>query len=378
MERDGTERSRAEEALRQSAELHRVIAELTTDYAYVCRVEPDGEIVMEMVTDGFTRVTGYTLAEIQALGGWTHLFPPEAVPELLQTAKEILTPGRRSVLEARIRTKAGEERWIRYSTQPVWDEAQGRVVRMLGAVQNITEEKRAEARLREGAEQLQALSRRLLEIQENERRHLARELHDEIGQNVTALKLSLDVAARSVGKPAAAALEGARALANKLIAQVRNLSLDLRPGMLDDLGLVPALVWHCERFTARTQVQVHFEHAGLDRRLPPALETAAYRIVQEGLTNVARHAGVWAATVRVWLDGGVLGVQVEDRGVGFDAEAALAARASSGLAGMRERASLLGGQLAVESVPGAGTRLTAELPAPAGEEVGGAVDAHVG
>jgi PAS domain S-box-containing protein len=374
---DITERKRAEEALRESSELHRIIAELTSDYAYVCRVDPNGEVILERVTDGFTRITGYTFKEIQALGGWIHLFATEDVPRMQEEVKELLTPGGRFVRETRIRTKAGEDCWIRYSSQSVWDAAQGRVVRLLGAVQNITADKRMEAKLRDNAEQLQHLSRRLLETQENERRHLARELHDEVGQNVTALKLSLETAARATAGNGGAGLADARALANGLIAQIRNLSLDLRPGMLDDLGLVPALVWHFQRFTAQTQVQVHFEHAGLEHRLPPALETAAYRIVQEGLTNVARHAGVAEATVRVWLDT-FLGVQVEDHGAGFDVAAVLAARSSSGLVGMRERASLLGGQLAVESVPGAGTCLTAELPVPEAPEAHHAVDSRTG
>jgi len=212
------------------------------------------------------------------------------------------------------------------------------------------------------AERLQTLSRRLVEIQEEERRHLARELHDEIGQLLTGLKLSLQVHRLSLPAADTAALDEAQGLVKELIHRVRKLSLDVRPAMLDDLGLVPALRWHLDRYAAQTQVTVRFEHAGLERRFPPDVETATYRIVQEALTNVARHAGTSQAVVRLWVDQDTLGIQVEDRGVGFALESQAVAHASGGLAGMRERAELLGGRLTVESAPGAGTRLWAVLP----------------
>lgn len=214
--------------------------------------------------------------------------------------------------------------------------------------------------VRAGRGRLETLSRRLLEIQEAERRHIARELHDEIGQALTGLKLSLEMSTGARGSAAAPSLDEARRLVNDLIARVRELSLDLRPAMLDDLGLLAALVWHFERYAKQTGVRVEFQHAGLDRRFRPDVETAAYRIAQEALTNVARHAGVRAVAVRVRAEGNALTVEVEDRGRGFDGAAAL--RPSGGLGGMRERAVLLGGRLTVDSALGAGTCVTAELP----------------
>ena len=216
--------------------------------------------------------------------------------------------------------------------------------------------------VRSGRQRLHTLSRRLVEVQEAERRHIARELHDEIGQVLTGLKLMLDMGARGPAESIRDTLAEAQAMTNDLLMRVREMSLNLRPAMLDDLGLAPTLVWYMERYRSMTNVQVDLRHAGLDRRFPPELETAAYRIIQEALTNVARHAGVREATVRVWATEDVLGVQVEDQGAGFDVEAALASGASSGLLGMRERVALLDGQLTLESNPGAGTCLTAELP----------------
>jgi GAF domain-containing protein/anti-sigma regulatory factor (Ser/Thr protein kinase) len=216
--------------------------------------------------------------------------------------------------------------------------------------------------MREGRERLQALSRRLVNVQEEERRRLARDLHDEIGQILTGLKFTLASSDRCADAAIRTDLTRATDLVSDLIGRVRELSLDLRPSMLDDLGLVPALLFHVDRYTAQTKVRVRMEHSGIEGQgFPREIETAAYRIVQEALTNVARHAGVEAAIVRVWTSGATLGVQIVDEGCGCDPVAALQAR-DGGLAGMRERAALLGGQLDVESSPGAGVRITATLP----------------
>jgi signal transduction histidine kinase len=210
--------------------------------------------------------------------------------------------------------------------------------------------------------EVQRLSRRLVEVQEAERRALARELHDEIGQALTGLRLLLEGVTGDPAPGSRAALQAAPALVAGLLDRVRRLALDLRPSLLDDLGLLPALCWHVERYQAQTGIAVELRHTGLDdRRLGPELETAAYRVVQEALTNIARHAGVREAAVRLWLAGGVLGVQVEDGGRGFD-PAALAGRASSGLSGMRERVALLAGRLSIESAPESGTCIWAEFP----------------
>jgi len=132
--------------------------------------------------------------------------------------------------------------------------------------------------------------------------------------------------------------------------------------MLDDLGLLPTLLWHIEHYTAQTQVRVNFKHSGLEkRRFAPEVETAAYRLVQEALTNVARHAQTTEATVRLSTHRQTLLIEVEDNGAGFDVEAVIATSETSGLAGMRERVVLLDGQLTIESQPGGGTHLTAEL-----------------
>jgi signal transduction histidine kinase len=216
--------------------------------------------------------------------------------------------------------------------------------------------------LRVAQNSLGSLSRQLVEAHETERRTLARELHDEIGQLLTGLNLSLEACLRSDGDGIKARLSKGLALSSELLGRVRDLSLALRPAMLDDLGLVPTLLWHFEQFTGQTGVRVAFERSHLEGRLDPKIETAAYRIIQEALTNVARHAKVHEATVRLWADEQVMGMQIQDHGLGFDAQSVLSRCTTSGLIGMRERTTALGGHLVVESRPGTGTCVTAELP----------------
>jgi signal transduction histidine kinase len=131
--------------------------------------------------------------------------------------------------------------------------------------------------------------------------------------------------------------------------------------MLDDLGLLPALTWYVTKYSERTGVRASLSHQGIDRRFAAPIETAAYRIVQEALTNVARHADVSEVAVRAWAMDGMLQVEVEDTGRGFEPDAVRSVP-SSGLSGMRERIMLLGGQLDVVAAPGRGVRVTAELP----------------
>ena len=216
-----------------------------------------------------------------------------------------------------------------------------------------------ERRLRE---RLEAHARLVVEAQEAERRRIARELHDEIGQTLTGLKLTLEQLERAPSGEVAEGLGRALALVAELMSRVDILSLDLRPAMLDDLGLLPALLWLVGRYYAQTGVRVAIEHSGLERKLQPDVETAAYRIVQEALTNVARHADTGRAWVRCTAGGDSFLIEVSDEGAGFDSAAASPGTLKFGLVGMEERARLVGGTLTVTSEPGKGTTVVARLP----------------
>lgn len=233
----------------------------------------------------------------------------------------------------------------------------------------IAERQQAEQQERFYSQRSKALSVRLVELQEAEHRRIARELHDEIGQNLTGLKVVLDLLGRQTSPEVSGKLEEAQSLAQELLNRVRQMSLDLRPLMLDDLGLLVALRWFFERFTRQTETPVNFKHSPFADRLPSQLETALYRITQETLANIARHAAAKEVVVRLWRDAEVVRLQIEDNGVGFDVEKALASKASSGLSGMQERAALAGGELSFESSPGSGTRVTVEIPLAVGAVV---------
>jgi PAS domain S-box-containing protein len=355
---DVTERQRAEKALRENEEVFRQLAENTREVIWV--FDPQARRVV-YVSTAYEEIWARSCRSLyeQSLS-WMDSIAPEDRPRI-EAAYERQVQGHETRKEYRIVRPDGSVRWVWDRAFPIRDE-HGHVWRITGIAEDITERKRSEAKLQGFAQRLQALSRRLLEVQELERRHLARELHDEIGQALTGLKLTLEMRTRLQGDQLHASLAEAQTLVCDLTARVRDLSLRLRPTMLDDLGLRPTLLWHFERYTAQTQVRVVFEQSGLERRFPPEVETAAYRIVQEALTNVARHAGTGEVTVRLWLDQDLLCLQIEDPGVGFDLDAVPNAGASTGLSGMQERAELLGGHLTVESGRGVGTRVTAELP----------------
>ena len=256
---------------------------------------------------------------------------------------------------------------LTWNIAPGFEDTYGKVIVSLI---DITGRKNADAtrsrliaQLQSSREQLQTLSRRMVQLQEEERREIARELHDEIGQWLTGLKLLLHMSKDMPMEKIQANIEQAQKTIAELVARVRDISLDLRPAMLDDLGLVPTLVWYVERYTTQTRIQVTLKHTGVDgRRFGSAIETAAYRIVQEALTNVARHSACDQVSVRVGATDEMLTLQIQDQGKGFDATRAIATGEAAGLTGMRERAILLGGNLTIESAPSSGTCITAEIP----------------
>jgi signal transduction histidine kinase len=218
---------------------------------------------------------------------------------------------------------------------------------------------RTEDALRASEERYRALSQQLLRLQETERRSLALELHDELGQILAAIRLTLR------GRRRKGRLEEAVALVDKAIEQVRNVALALRPASLDDLGLGAALRAYLDLQAKRTGLDVRLEVAPLEERLPPAVETAAFRLVQEALTNVARHSGARRVDVELGVRDGSAEISVRDDGKGFDVRAArsrAAAGASLGLISMEERAALAGGRLEIDSGPGRGTTLRARFP----------------
>lgn len=219
--------------------------------------------------------------------------------------------------------------------------------------------------VRAGRERLQSLSRRLVEVQEAERHYVARELHDEAGQALTSLMFGLGQLEQELDRPQRSArVAGLKAMTNEVLESLHRLAMDLRPASLDHLGLEPALNQYVTAIGRRFGLIAQFKAVGLaGKRLPPATETALYRIVQEALTNAARHAHATRVDVLLERRGDQVVIVVEDDGAGFEADLArLAQSGHLGLVGMQERAEMLGGSLVIESAAGAGTTIVVEVP----------------
>jgi PAS domain S-box-containing protein len=220
-------------------------------------------------------------------------------------------------------------------------------------------------RRREAEEQARALSKRLLAVQEEERRAVSLELHDGIGQALTAIKLNLEALRREGSTARAAPLEDSIALAEGAIREVRSLAYSLRPQILDDLGLGQALGWLVERTRERTGVAAVADVAIPDVTIDPVTSAACFRIAQEALSNVARHSNATRVSVSLVVDERALILRIEDDGDGFDLDAAQGrARRGDGLGvpGMEERARLAGGRLEIHATAGSGTHVCAVFP----------------
>jgi two-component system sensor histidine kinase UhpB len=248
----------------------------------------------------------------------------------------------------------------------------GRRARLV-VLNDITERRRTQEALERvnrelelSHERLRALSRRLFEVQEEERGRLARDLHDDIGQVLTALKIQLESLQRAADpeRLRARVAEGIETV-QQTLERVRQLSLSLRPPQLDDLGLAAALRSHLDRQALVSGIAAHFDDADAPHELDPDTETACFRVAQEAINNVLRHAHAHNLWVRLFTAGGRLALSVRDDGRGFDLEAArsrAASGASLGLVGMEERIALAGGTLELRAAPGQGTVLLATFP----------------
>ncbi len=363
--RDITERRRAERELRASDEQVRLLLDSTGEA--ICGIDLEGHCTF--FNASCLRLLGYAdRADLlgRELHRLIHHTRPDGAPFPREACRILCAccRGEEAHAEDEVFWRGdGTSFSVEYWSHPV--RRGGEVVGAVVTFVDISERRRVQEELRETAERLQVLSRRLVEVQEEERRHLARELHDEIGQALTAIGIGIQAAKKASSDAATSYLDDCIGLVDSAIGQVRHLSLDLRPSMLDDLGLVATLRWYVDRQAQRAGFRARFTSDAVDIRLDPAIATAAFRVAQEALTNIARHAKARRVRVSVRHRDGSLRLAVRDDGVGFDSGAALGygARGSGlGLLGMRERAALLGGRVDVRSLPGRGTRVLLTIP----------------
>ena len=239
-------------------------------------------------------------------------------------------------------------------------------------------EQRVKQRTNELEELYQQLSERdkergdllgkIITAQEEERRRIARELHDEVSQTLTGLVMSLGSAEALLTRDPAAVrqrLESLRGLTSEAVEEVRRLIRDLRPSLLDDLGLVAAIGWYVENYLAPAGVKAELETQGFKRRLPPTVEITLFRVVQEAITNIVKHAQAKTARIHLHVTHSAIVGSIEDDGVGFNEDTLRSERRKGmtvGLLGMEERINLLEGKLNIESKPGEGTRVHFEIP----------------
>jgi len=358
--RNITERKHAEEALRGSEVRLRGVVESTADGLLV--VDRNGRVIIRNGRFGkMWRIPSELLA-----GGDDNAL-------LAQVAGQLSDP---EAFLAKVRalydTEVEDMEELRFKDGQVFERysrplvLQGTVMGRVWSFRDVTERNQAEIKRKAYNRKLQVLSRRLVEAQETERRNIARELHDEIGQALTVMQINLQAMLQSpVADDLTPRLKENLAVVERVLEQVQDISLNLRPSILDDLGLEPALRWYTDRQATLAGLKIEFHADRLEQRLDPLIETECFRVAQEALTNVVRHAQAKAVTVDLHKEDGHLHLRVRDDGIGFEVagvreKAALGA--SLGLMSMEERAALGGGGLEFKSIPGQGTEVHAWFP----------------
>lgn len=357
--RDITERKATEEELRRQKEVLQTIFDHIP--VMIAFIEPDGRL--RLVNREWEQITGWTLDATRDRDMVAEFYPD---PDERRRAVEFIRraiPGRWG--DFPLRARDGRVLDTSWANVLLSDGTS------IGIGLDVSDRKRAEAErerlyqeVAAGRAELEVLSRRLIEAQEAERGHIARELHDEIGQVLTTVNLTLEAVRARAGPAAADRLDDSRRVVDRAIEQVRSLSLDLRPASLDLLGLEPALGAYLARQAAHAGFVLAFTSSLGGERLPPTLETVCFRIVQAAVTNVVRHARATSLAVDLSRTEGDVRVTIRDDGAGFDVAAArerVLRGEGFGLAGMLERVHLFGGRISVESAVGSGTTIRVQF-----------------
>ncbi|HEY8204564.1 MAG TPA: PAS domain S-box protein [Pyrinomonadaceae bacterium] len=350
--RDITDRKQAQSALRESEERYRELFENSRDAVYV----HDMSGRYTSVNHAAEELTGYAREEIIGKH-YSNFIAPNYLREARESFCRKLDLPIETTYEAEVICKDGTRKPVEVSSRMI--HRNGEPIGVQGTVRDVTERKRAQRTL-------QTYSRRLIQAQEAERESIARELHDQIGQALTAINMNLQWIRRSgavlpAGQPR---IKESIEVIDETLQRVRELSLELRPSLLDDLGLAAALRWYATRFSARTgiltEVTGDLQNDGIHR----TVQTACFRIAQEALTNAARHSRAARALVTLEERDQRLQLGISDDGVGFDAQLIINSSSSFalGLRGMQERALAVNGQLHVDSKVGGGTRIVVVVP----------------
>ena len=358
---DITRRRNAEDDLRRSEEKFRLLYE-KAPLGYQS-LDEDG--IIREVNQAWLDILGYSRQEV--IGRWFGDFLPpdyfELFPERFACFKDT---GEVCNLDFEMVRKDGAQITVSFYGRVAFDD-QGRFVRTHCMFQDMTARKRAEEEIVRKSDQLRALAARLAEVEEAERQHLARELHDQVCQSLTALGLTLTLLQTQMPRKAAPRswdrLADAVALVEQTGETIRDVMAELRPPMLDDYGLLSALHWYGAEFSDKTGIGVDVQGQEAAPRLAAPVELALFRIVQEAMANVAQHARATEVVLTEAEDNGTVRLVIADNGVGFDQErlGQPEGRHRWGLMTMNERAAAAGGRCRIESQPGQGTRVVVEV-----------------
>ncbi|HET7546698.1 MAG TPA: PAS domain S-box protein [Usitatibacter sp.] len=324
-------------------------------------------IVIQM-NDTELRWLGYAREEVVGRMRLSQLLTPPSAERFERAFERLKQRGNFRDVELEVRRKNASVFPALLSATAVRDAA-GRFIESRASVFDVTRRRMAEEEARGYAQRLKAIARRAGEIQENERRRLAQELHDRVGQNLTALTLNLNIVKGQIGAAGDASilarLDDSLKLLDATVESIRGVMSELRPAVLDDYGLAAALHWYAEEFGRRTGIAITVAEREATPRLAPLLEGVLFRIAQEALTNVVKHARASKVQIGLGMQSGMLRLSVADDGRGFDASRVQppTRQGGWGLMIMRERAESAGGRFHVDAVPGKGTCVVVEVRA---------------
>ncbi|MBW1768140.1 MAG: PAS domain S-box protein [Deltaproteobacteria bacterium] len=361
IERNVTERNRAQKALKESEKKYRLMNENIPVAVYSAL--PDEFSTNLFISGRIEELTGYSAKEFSEEPKlFANIIHPKDKKYLRETIEECSKSPKDFDVEYRIITKENNIKWIRNKANPVVENK--RIVQFDGFMEDITEKKNAENELRESREQLRNLSRYLQSSMENERTRIAREIHDDLGQYLTALKMDLSWFKKRLPKDQAPLQEKEKSMqktVNTAIESIERIISNLRPGPLDDLGLTAAIEWLIGYFQNQTGIKGRYRFDQEEYMLDGERSIAIYRILQESLTNIARHSNATEVDIELYEDDGSIVLKVTDNGTGILKSKALHPE-SFGLMGMRERAYLFQGDIKIEGIPDKGTTITASIP----------------
>jgi PAS domain S-box-containing protein len=361
--------------LQTNAELERLVAEkIQESIAHERRFQSLIENGMEVITlmdehfypiyrsPASFRLTGWTMEDRKKTGllSLNHPDDVERVEGIL--AKVLANPGQSFRITYRTQHKEGYYIWLDGSLINLLQDDNVRAI--IANLHDVTESKKAEALLQASYEELRLLASHLQDVREEERTNMAREIHDELGQQLTGLKMDVSWLNRRADlndETSRDKIKGILTLIDGTVNTVRRLAAELRPSILDDLGLAEALEWHCKEFQIRFGIQCSFRAEGERTLLPSVISTGIFRIYQEALTNVARHAGAQSVTASLVSEPTQVSLTIVDDGKGFDVEG-IGAKKTLGLLGMKERTLMMGGRYEVVSGSEQGTTLKVTVP----------------